>query len=338
MSSPPAFDYEYDDEHEHDRCSMKFYTLSGYYHCTELMNTGDTMPSENTLVVAHSPDPDDAFMYYGLAKELVTVPGYRIEHHVDDIHTLNQLALRGEPEVTAISAAAYPQVQQHYRIMTVGASVGRRYGPIVVTREPIDLAHKRIAVPGLTTTARMLSHFYLPEFEEVEIPFDRIFDAVAAGRVDAGVIIHEGQLTYTDHGFVKVLDLGECWFEETGLPIPLGLDVISRRLSEETARRFAEVLTRSILLAYDQLAESTAYAQTFGRGIDPATNERFVKMYVNHDTLDLGTEGRAALDTLYARAVAAELLETPPALDFVAPEDPALLERIAEFRRTAVPR
>lgn len=271
------------------------------------------------FTVAHSPDPDDAFMYYGLAKEYVTLPDYTIQHRIADIHTLNQLALQGVDEVTAISAAAYPLVAEHYRIMTVGASVGRGYGPIVVAPQMLDLQGKRIAVPGKTTTARLLSQLLLPPFEEVEVPFDQIFTAIQAGEVAAGVLIHEGQLTYPDYGMVKIADLAESWRTETGYPIPLGLDVIARRLPDAVAIQFAEALAESILYAYAHLAEATAYARTFGRGIATSLNTQFVQMYVNADTLHFGEDCQRSLRLLYQRAGEKGLLDKVPVLDFVAP-------------------
>lgn len=284
-----------------------------------------------SFTVAHSPDPDDAFMYYALAKGFVTLPGYAIQHRIADIHTLNQLALQGVDEVTAISAAAYPLVANYYRIMTVGASVGRGYGPLVVAKQALDLQGKRIAVPGKTTTARLLSQLLLPPFEEVEIPFDQIFEAIQAGEVDAGVLIHEGQLTYSDYGMVKIADLAEQWKTETGFPIPLGLDVIARRLPEIVAVQFSEVLAESILYAYQQLADSTAYAREFGRGIDAQLNTQFVQMYVNADTLDFGEECRRSLALLYQRAYAKGLLNSIPPLDFIAPQRLDIIKQIENF-------
>jgi 1,4-dihydroxy-6-naphthoate synthase len=288
------------------------------------------------FTVAHSPDPDDAFMYYGLAKELVTLPDYAIQHRIADIHSLNQLAMQGVDEVTAISAAAYPLVADKYRIMTVGASVGRGYGPIVVAPQVLDLQGKRIAVPGRTTTARLLSQLLLPPFEEVEIPFDQIFEAIKAGEVAAGVLIHEGQLTYPEYGMVKIADLAEMWKTETGYPIPLGLDVIARRLPETVAVQFSEVLAESILLAYEQLEDSTAYAREFGRGISAQLNKQFVQMYVNMDTLDFGEDCQRSLELLYQRAFAKGLLEKIPVLDFVTPQRVEVIQRIRDFKESSV--
>jgi 1,4-dihydroxy-6-naphthoate synthase len=284
------------------------------------------------FVVAHSPDPDDAFMYFGMAKGHVSLPGYTIKHRIADIHQLNKLAVEGVDEVTAISAASYPEVAHNYRIMTVGASVGRGYGPIVVAKEEMDLTGKRIAVPGLTTTARLMSRLLLPPFEEVEVPFDKIFEAIDAGEVDAGVLIHEGQLTYPDYGVVKLLDLADAWKERTGYPIPLGLDVISRDLPESVQVGFAEAMAESILCAYENIDEAAAYAQEFGRGISKDQNLEFVQMYVNLDTLHLGEDCCRSLEALYASAADQGLMQDVPPLDFVTPQNPAIVERIVEFR------
>jgi 1,4-dihydroxy-6-naphthoate synthase len=283
------------------------------------------------FTVAHSPDPDDAFMYYGLAKGNITVPGYSVTHRISEIHHLNQLALQGTDEVTAISAASYPQVAGNYRIMTVGASVGRGYGPIVIAREPMSLAGKRIAVPGLTTTARLLSRLLLPDYTEMEVPFDRIFEVIQSGEADAGVLIHEGQLTYPEFGMVKIFDLAEAWKRETGCPIPLGLDVIARRLPDHVAVAFTEALAASILYAYEHLDDAAAYARTFGRGISQDLNIQFVQMYVNNDTLELGEDCRQSLQQLYRRAKDKGLIADIPQLDFVEPQNPAIVQRIRDF-------
>ncbi len=285
-----------------------------------------------SFTVAHSPDPDDAFMYYGLAKGFISFLNYHIQHRIADIHTLNQLASQGTDEVTAISAATYPAVAHHYRIMTVGASVGRGYGPIVVAPRPIDLAGKRIAVPGKSTTARLLSQLLLPPFEEVEVPFDQIFTAITTGQVEAGVLIHEGQLTYPEYGMIKLLDLTESWQKQTGYSvIPLGLDVISRQLPETVAIRFSEALAESILYAYDHIEEAAQYAQQFGRGIDTQLNKKFVQMYVNADTLYFSEECQSSLKTLYSRAQAKGFLDNIPPLDFIAPQHHEIVKKIEGF-------
>jgi 1,4-dihydroxy-6-naphthoate synthase len=273
------------------------------------------------LSIGHSPDADDAFMFYGLASGRVTVPGFQVEHVLDDIETLNRRARGAELDVTAISAAAYPEIQHLYRIMSCGASVGRRYGPIILAREPLtvsQLAGKRIAVPGARTTAYLLFRLYVEgDIDPVMMGFDRIMDAVASGEVDAGVVIHEGQLTWRSSGLHLVLDLGAAWTDDTKLPIPLGLDVVRRELGNETIDAVARALKDSILLARRDEEAAVDYAMRFGRGVDRATCREFVRMYVNDDTVDMGDDGRRALETLYSRAARRGLMNEPPALDIL---------------------
>jgi 1,4-dihydroxy-6-naphthoate synthase len=273
------------------------------------------------LSIGHSPDADDAFMFYGLASERVKIDGYAIEHVMQDIETLNRRARRGELDVTAISAAAYPDVAHLYRIMSCGASVGRKYGPIVLAREPFtvgDLAGRRIAVPGAQTTAFLLLRLYVPSaFTPVIMDFDRIMEAVASGETDAGVIIHEGQLTWQSSGLKKVIDLGEAWMNDTALPIPLGLDVIRRGLDDATMLRIAKALKESIVLARTDEDAAVDYAMQFGRGLERETCRQFVRMYVNADTVDMGDEGTRALAALYDRAQGRGLLQSSPLLDIL---------------------
>jgi 1,4-dihydroxy-6-naphthoate synthase len=274
-----------------------------------------------TLSIGHSPDADDAFMFYGLASGRVVIDGHRVDHVMEDIETLNRRARRGELDVTAISAAAYPEVAHLYRIMSCGASVGRRYGPIVLAREPFaisDLAGRRIAVPGAQTTAYLLLRLYAPPaFTPVMMDFDRIMEAVASRDVDAGVIIHEGQLTWQTTGLHRVIDLGEAWMSDTALPIPLGLDVIRRGLGEELSLRVAKALRESIELARTDEDAAVDYAMQFGRGLERETCRQFVRMYVNADTVDMGPEGVRALETLYRRAADRGFLASPPGLDIL---------------------
>ena len=273
------------------------------------------------LRVGHSPDADDAFMYYALAMGKVTIEGYRLQQVLEDIQSLNQRALGGELEVTAISTAAYPQVAQHYRILSCGASVGRNYGPIVVSTAPLspgDLEGKRIAIPGEQTSAYLLLRIYLQHpFEPVVMPFDAIIEAVRRGQVDAGVIIHEGQITWEQQGLFNVLDLGVEWNADTGLPIPLGLDMVHRRLGDDGARKVGQGLKASVYYALTHEDDAIDYALTYGRGIDKETCRRFVGMYVNQDTLDMGDEGKRALETLYRRAHERGLIPAIPLLDLV---------------------
>jgi len=286
-----------------------------------MTDLGKVSPANDrpTLRIGHSPDADDAFMFWAMASGRVAVQGYRVEHVMEDIESLNRRARKGELEVTAISAAAYPLLAGTYRLLRVGASIGRAYGPVVVARKAIDpgLMGQRVAVPGQYTTAYLLLRLFAAGFEPVFTPFDRILQVVAAGEVDAGLIIHEGQVTYEREGFVKVLDLGEAWHRATGLPIPLGLNAVRRDLGPQVAERVRDALLASIREAQAHEDEALDYALRFGRGVDRETGRLFVRMYVNDDTLDLGEEGRAALESLYARAVERGIFEAVPPLDIV---------------------
>lgn len=275
------------------------------------------------LLIGHSPDADDAFMFYALAGGQIRIGDYDIDHVMEDIESLNHRARTGELPVTAISAAVYPEVADKYRIMSCGSSIGRNYGPLVLAKNPVPdgvkgLGGLRVAIPGTFTTAYMLLRLYAGTgFEPVSIDFDRIMDAVAAGEVDAGVIIHEGQITWQDSGLHKVLDLGEAWMEDTGLPIPLGLDVINRSLGDDNMKTIASGLKDSIVHARENEGDAIDYAMQFGRGIDRETCVRFVRMYVNEDTVDMGDEGRRALETLYNRAAEMGLIKEAPPLDII---------------------
>ena len=273
-----------------------------------------------TIRIGHSPDADDAFMYYAIAHGKVRVGNYEVQHVMEDIESLNQRALSGELEGTAISAGAYPQVADKYRIMSVGSSIGRNYGPMVVARSDradTSLQNARVAIPGTYTTAYLLLRLYAEGFEAVPIDFDKIMPAVQNGEVDAGLLIHEGQVTYSDEGLVKLLDLGEAWGQDTGLPIPLGLDMVRRDLGEEMAVLMAESLRDSIQYAFDHEDEALDYAIKFSRGIERETCRRFVRMYVNDDTLDMGEEGKRALEILYARAVERGIIDAIPPIDLI---------------------
>ncbi len=279
---------------------------------------GSRMSPMRTLRIGHSPDADDAFMFYALAQRKVVVDGYQLAHVVQDIETLNQRALHSELEATAISAAAYPQVADRYRITSSGSSFGRGYGPIVVAREgrgPRGLQGARVAIPGTLTTAYLLLRIYASGFEAVKMPFDQIGEAVLAGQTDAGLVIHEGQVTYAELGLAKILDLGELWQRETSLPLPLGIDVVRRDVGERVAESIARALRESIQYALRHEDEALAYAVQFGRGIDIEVCRKFVRMYVNEDTLDIGQEGRLALAALYEKAHARGLISAVPPLD-----------------------
>ena len=260
--------------------------------------------TERVLRVGHSPDPDDAFMFYGLASGKVKLPGIIIEHMLEDIQSLNERARRAELEVTAISAHAFPYVSQHYWIMRTGASMGEGYGPVIISRKYRTLEELRgrvVATPGPLTTATLLFRLYTEGIRHRDMPFDAIMGAVDRGAVDAGLLIHEGQITYQSLGYNKVLDFGEFWKEKTGgLPLPLGLDVVRKDLGEETARVLSRGLRDSIAYGYERQDESIPYAMQWGRGIDHALGAKFVKMYVSQLTIDMGEQGKKALEFLFA--------------------------------------
>ena len=272
------------------------------------------------LQIGHSPDADDAFMFYALAQGHVRIDDYQIVHMMEDIESLNRRALRGELEVTAISAAVFPGVAERYRIMASGASMGREYGPIVVSKTLAateDLRGQRIAIPGSHTTAFLLLRLCLADFQPVEVPFDRIPQAVLAGDVDAGLIIHEGQITYKALGLRNVMDLGKWWHQVTRLPLPLGLDVVRRDLGEDLGRRISAALRESIAYAFAHEAEALAYAMGYSRGIDPETCRRFVHMYVNEYTREMGEAGLQALKVLYDRALQGGFIPSQPPVDLI---------------------
>jgi 1,4-dihydroxy-6-naphthoate synthase len=275
---------------------------------------------EATLRIGHSPDPDDAFMFCALSKGAVRIRDFRIEHALDDIETLNHRALSGELDVTAVSAHAYLGLADKYWILATGASMGEGYGPVVIAKTPMkkeDLRGKRVAIPGEKTTAALLARIFLPEFEPVVRPFDKIFETVARDEAEAGVLIHEGQLTYAQEGFHKVEDFGEKWEEETGLPLPLGLDVVRKDLGRDLAREINDALRESIEWAYDNEDEALTYALQFGRGLQRELGRRFVKMYVSDLTKDMGETGEKALGELFSRAEAAGVVRKAPAIELV---------------------
>ena len=276
---------------------------------------------ERIIRVGHSPDPDDAFMFYGLASEKVKIAGVKIEHAMADIQTLNERALNAELEVTAISAHALPYVGDKYWVMRTGASMGEGYGPIIVAKKYSsmkELAGKTIGTPGRWTTANLLLKTYVENVQHRDMPFDAIIAAVLAGEVDAGLLIHEGQINYHESGLNKLLDFGEVWREDTGgLPLPLGLDVVRRDLGLDLARRLSEGLRDSIHYGYEHQDESIPYALEFGRGIDAQLGARFVKMYVNDVTIDMGERGEQALRLLFKKAAAKKLIPREPEIVLV---------------------
>jgi 1,4-dihydroxy-6-naphthoate synthase len=270
--------------------------------------------------LGHSPDPDDAFMFWGLASGEVDPRRFEFEHVLRDIQTLNEWALRGELEVTAISLAAYPKVQERYVLLPHGASMGSGYGPIVMAREEhsaADLRELEIAVPGELTTAFLVLRMCIGSFRYREVPFDAIIEEVRSGRADAGLLIHEGQLTYEAEGLKKVVDLGEWWLLETGLPLPLGANVARRDVGAESLFELSDVLRDSIQAGLDNRAEAMEYALQFGRGLDTELTDRFVGMYVNELTCDYGDEGRQAVRELLSRAEALGAYEQPVKVEFV---------------------
>jgi 1,4-dihydroxy-6-naphthoate synthase len=270
--------------------------------------------------LGHSPDPDDAFMFWALAEGRVDARGFEFEHVLRDIQTLNEWALDGRLEVTALSLHAYPLVQEQYLLLPHGASMGSGYGPVVVAREPLSLEALRgaeIAVPGRMTTAFLVLRMVLGDFAYREVPFDEILPEVAAGRADAGLLIHEGQLTYESEGLAKCVDLGEWWLLETGLPLPLGVNVARRDLGGEALRDLSAVLRDSIEAGLAHRREAMRYALRFGRGLDDGLADRFVGMYVNDFTCDYGEEGRQAVRELLRRAEAIGAYREPVRVDFV---------------------
>ncbi|HEY7379915.1 MAG TPA: MqnA/MqnD/SBP family protein [Gaiella sp.] len=268
--------------------------------------------------VGHSPDPDDAFMYWALTTDLVDTRGFRFEQVLADIQTLNQWARAARLEVTALSLAAYPFVQEDYALLPHGASIGAGYGPIVVTREPGGVEALRgleIVVPGALTTAFLTLRMVLGDFPFRELPFEQIPGEVAEGRAEAGLLIHEGQLVFSDLGLHKALDLGEWWLLETGLPLPLGVNVARRDVSRP--HDLSEVLRDAIRCSLDHREDALEYALQFGRGIDAAVADRFVAMYVNDLTQDYGHEGRAAVAELLRRGEAIGAFPRPVQIDFI---------------------
>jgi 1,4-dihydroxy-6-naphthoate synthase len=300
----------------------------------------------NTLrvQVGHSPDPDDAFMFYALAKGLIPTGRYRFEHVLQDIQTLNQRALRGELEVTAISIHAYPYVADKYALTSCGSSMGDKYGPMVVARQPMgisDLTGTTIAIPGKLTTAFLALQLYLgrgaekseirnpksetnpkseiqnPKFSFVVVPFDQIPAFVGDGQADAGLIIHEGQLTYQKSGLHLVVDLGVWWHQETGLPLPLGGNCVRKDLGRAAMQEITDIIKASIRYGLDHRAEAVEYALQFGRDLDRNLADRFVGMYVNDWTLDYGPRGREAISRLLEDGARACLVPHVSEIEFI---------------------
>jgi len=280
------------------------------------------MTGVRRIRIGHSPDPDDAFMYYAIAQGKVDTAGYAVEQVLEDIESLNRRALAGELEVTAISIHAYAHLADRYALMACGASMGDGYGPIVVARNafvPNELAGKTIAIPGTLTSAYLALRLYLGvEFPYIVVPFDEILDVVAAGRADAGLIIHEGQLTYAAQNLAKIVDLGVWWGAETGgLPLPLGGNAVRKDLGPDTVRALTKMYKDSIAFGLANRAEALAYAKAFGRGLDDGLNDRFVGMYVNDLTLDYGERGRCSIQRFLDAGTAAGLVPPVGTVTFV---------------------
>ncbi len=280
------------------------------------------MTNPTKIRIAHSPDSDDAFMFYALTQNVLDTEGLEITHQLDDIETLNQAAFQGTYEITAFSIHGYAYFADKYKLMSSGASFGDGYGPVVVAKEGRSrdqLSGKTVAIPGELTTAHLALKLWNPEVKTAIVPFDKILDVVQSGKYEAGVVIHEGQLTYGDIGLSKVVDLGEWWGEETGGPLPLGGNGIRSDLDPELSRRLCRLLTQSIAYALDNRQEALEYASRYARGIedDPVRSDKFVGMYVNEWTRDYGEAGRRAVQLLLDRGHEAGILPQRIVAEFV---------------------
>ncbi|MGB0124115.1 MAG: MqnA/MqnD/SBP family protein [Silvibacterium sp.] len=271
--------------------------------------------------IAHSPDSDDAFMFYGLATNKVRVPGLKFTHTLTDIETLNQKAINEAfYDVTAISFHAYPYLQDNYALMACGGSVGEGYGPMIVASRQFtldEIKKARVAIPGTLTTAYLTLKLFAPEIETTVVPFDRIIPEVLAGNFEAGLIIHEGQLTYSQSGLHKIIDLGQWWREETGLPLPLGGNAIRRSLGEDLMLTVTNALRDSIQHGLDHRDEALAYAMQFARDLDQDLANKFVGMYVNERTLNYGDDGREAIRKLLSLGHERGIIPHPVKVDFI---------------------
>ena len=283
------------------------------------------------FTLGHSPDPDDAFMFYAIAENKIDLRGYCFEHQLEDIQTLNERALRGELHISAISIHAYPYVSKRYALLPCGASMGDGYGPVVIRKRPTSnetslsdesaardfLAGKKIAVPGKTTSAFLALQLFLGEFDFVVVPFDEIFDAVKTGRAHAGLIIHEGQLTYARSGFQKVIDLGEWWKRETGLPLPLGGNVLRKDIPSTVQHDLLEIIRESIDFGLAHRDEALRHSMPYARDMDADLAGKFIGMYVNEFTRDYGEIGRAAIRKFLGDARDKGYIDTPIKAEFV---------------------
>jgi 1,4-dihydroxy-6-naphthoate synthase len=284
------------------------------------MSTPAATPKTASLRLAHSPDSDDAFMFYALATGKVRLPGVKFTHVLCDIETLNRAAHEETYDVTAVSFYGYAFVADKYVLLDCGASFGEGYGPIVVASHPIkknELAGRRVAIPGTLTTSYLALKLFEPNVEVVTMPFDKILDAVQAKEVEAGLLIHEGQLLFSEIGLHRVVDLGQWWQEETGLPLPLGANAIRRALGPEMGRQVARIIRESVSYALGHREAALEYAMQFARDMDPELADKFVGMYVNRWTLDYGDEGRRAVRELLARGAAAGLVPASFKVEFL---------------------
>jgi 1,4-dihydroxy-6-naphthoate synthase len=279
-----------------------------------------TKPEKQIITVAHSPDSDDAFMFYALATNKLDTGQIQFEHVLQDIQTLNEEAMRGTYEVTAISFHAYAYVADKYFLLPHGASIGDNYGPVLVSRQPTlpsEIPSLKIAVPGTLTSAFLALRLYNPDIRYEVVPFDQIIEAVESGRCDAGLLIHEGQLFYEARGLHKILDLGEWWYEKTGLPLPMGGNAIRRDLEPETISQVSQYLRESIKYALDNREDALQYALQFARDMDPELADRFVAMWVNDRTLDYDDRGREAVRRLLADGVTSGIIPHSVEVQFV---------------------
>jgi len=280
-----------------------------------------TASAADVFTLGHSPDPDDAFMFYAMAENKIDLRGYRFEHRLEDIQTLNERAMRGELQISAISIHAYAYVGERYVLLPCGASMGDGYGPMIVTpnESQIENAHgKVIAVPGKMTSAFLALQLFLGnDFDHVVVPFDQIFDAVRKDKADCGLIIHQGQLTYAKAGFHKIVDLGEWWKCETGLPLPLGGNVLRRDIPRDVQHDLLDIMRESIDYGLAHLDEAVRHSMPYARDMDTQLASKFIGMYVNEFTRDYGETGRAAIREFLARAESGGLLNRKVQIDFV---------------------
>ncbi|MGC2237028.1 MAG: MqnA/MqnD/SBP family protein [Pyrinomonadaceae bacterium] len=280
----------------------------------------EAKPEIRTITVAHSPDSDDAFMFYGLATNKLETDGLKFEHTLKDIQTLNEDAKNGVFDVTAISFHAYAYVSDKYALLPHGASIGDKYGPILVSKEqykPEDIPKLKIAIPGEMTSAFLALRIYNQDFEYIVVNFDEIIDAVKNGKADAGLLIHEGQLFYKQFGLSKILDLGEWWHEKTGLPLPMGGNAIKRDLGEDLMRRVSKHLHRSIMYSMENREDALSYAMQFARDMPTELADRFVAMWVNDLTLDYGERGREGVKRLLQEGFDKGIIKNNVEVDFV---------------------